>query len=209
MRYKNCKITTWSGLNTAGDLFNSTKQFWNTQFAMALNPTNPDVDSLAQFLAYYHGRGYSTIGVTHSQGNMVMGQALQFLSRYDTTHKCFAVLSLASPIKHSGFDLGLMDTLHLKGLSIPGDILRFLGFPNDFDSTRYSDTAVVAAAQISRVRSFGNFASPGAGQTLAWLYGLSWGPRIHAVDQNYFQGNVAPYARSALQQLYQQCTSEP
>jgi hypothetical protein len=208
MRYKKCKQLNWGPSNLAGDLFNSTNQFWNSQFAMALNPTNPDVDSLAQFLAYYHGRGYSTIGVTHSQGNMVVGQALQFLSRYDTTQKCFGVLSLASPIKHLGFDFGLMDTLHLKGFSIPGDMLLVLGFPNDFDQTHYSDTAVVAAAQISRVRSFGNFASPAMGQTLAWLYGLKWGPRIHAVDQNYFQGNLAPYVRSTLQQLYQQCTSE-
>jgi hypothetical protein len=40
-----------------------------------------------------------------------------------------------------------MDTFHFKGFSIPGDILLFLGLPNDFDQTHMSAAATEAASE--------------------------------------------------------------
>jgi hypothetical protein len=112
------------------------------------------------------------------------------------------ISSFRSPVKGTrnkqALGFNMLDASHLMGFSIPGDILLFLGLPNNFDQTHLSDTAKVAA----------DLESKSLNEFRAWSFAFRYAPRIHNVDNNYFQGLVQPFLRSALQQLYNQCTSE-
>lgn len=155
-RYSRCAVLNHDVILVAGDLLRSGSQFIGTQFGLGIDG-DADVDSLAQFISYYHSQLQHTIVVAHSQGNMVFAAALPHVQTYDGSAlqvpMCTAILSLAAPIHLSGFG-PLIDGTHLRGMTINGDLLLWSGLPNDFTPYKDSDISLLAPAAIARAKPY-------------------------------------------------------
>lgn len=136
-----------------------------------------DVDTVAAFATRMRDEGRHLIFVMHSQGNMVVQQALTLLKtrgKYaqarDTT--CIGGVALASPTSQAWPIAGR----HLNGLVVDGDAILLLG-KNTFPRIRtpMSDSAARATSGSVRARILG--LSTGAG--------IRWGLRLHSVIQSY------------------------
>ncbi|MEO7040762.1 MAG: hypothetical protein ABI035_00720 [Gemmatimonadaceae bacterium] len=136
-----------------------------------------DVDTVAAFATRMRDEGRHLIFVMHSQGNMVVQQALTLLKtrgKYaqasDTT--CIGGVALASPTSQAWPIAGR----HLHGLVVDGDAILLLG-KNGFPRihTPMSDSAARATSGSVRARIVG----------LATAAGIRWGLRLHSVVQSY------------------------
>lgn len=126
------KILFWSVLN---DLVESGRQF--VQIQTGVTGIIEDSRRLAFTIAGHHTWPANVILVGHSQGNLLISQALSTLPSIDALptnvgdNGCTAVLTLASPIARSSFPN--IDQHYVRGLTVKGDILTESGLPNDFD----------------------------------------------------------------------------
>lgn len=152
-----------------------------TELVSVLNrsaSTRPrDVDTVAAFATRMRDEGRHLIFVMHSQGNLVVQQALtllktrgQYAQARDTT--CIAGVALASPTSQAW----PISSRHLHGLVVEGDAILLLG-KNDFPRVRtpMSDSAARATTGSIRARIAG----------LATAASIRWGLRIHSVVQSY------------------------
>ena len=104
-------------------------------------PLTPDAFQLASVISGHHSAGQHVILVGHSQGNLLIAQALQVLPSpgYDRKplnvgNGCTAVMSLASPLGSSAFTITL-EPRYFRGLIVSGDVLLQLRgglLDNDF-----------------------------------------------------------------------------
>jgi hypothetical protein len=179
------------------DLFGSVSQFLKLRYNWP-TPGGADADRLARRIADYHSKLMNTVIVPHSQGNMVTALALPLVAQYDPPGAtgCVAELSLAAPIKI--VDMNMPDSTLLRGMTIDGDILLRIGLPNDF--TPYLTNANSTAMHLDT-----DWAVDPAIRTLALL---KWGVKIHLVDENYLNGQLAAVTTSNLRQLYDRCMPE-
>ena len=151
------------------------------QFVSVLNrsiTSRPgDVDSVAAFTQRIRDGGRHVVFVMHSQGNLIVQQALMLLARRgsyaqarDTT--CIGAVALASPTSESW----PVSARHLHGLSVEGDAILMLG-RNDFPRVRtpMSDSASRATTGSVRARILG----------LASAAGIRWGIRLHSAVESY------------------------
>ena len=199
------RLTTCERLNnpitlTLGDLKAAVGEFIRTNWKSKLAPLAADADSLAQLFSYYHGHGWNTVGITHSQGNMVFAEALTLIPGYDFSAlnrtRCTADLSLAAPINRADFGALASDGNRLRGIDINGDILMVLTLPNDF--TPYEDDANSRAA--------GKAVAAARWPSTKWWTSVSWGQQIHKVMLNYFEGDVwNNQTQNQLQALHDFC----
>ncbi len=136
-----------------------------------------DVDTVAAFATRMRDEGRHLIFVMHSQGNLVVQQALtllktrgQYVQARDTT--CIGAVALASPTSQAW----PVSSRHLHGLVVDGDAILMLG-KNDFPRvhTPMSDSAAHATSGSVRARIMG----------LATAAGIRWGLRLHSVVQSY------------------------
>ncbi len=151
------------------------------QFVSVLNrsvTTRPrDVDSVAAFTKRIRDEGRHVVFVMHSQGNLIVQQALTLLARRgdytqsrDTT--CIGGVALASPTSEAW----PISERHLHGLAVDGDAILLLGH-NNFPRVRtpMSDSAAQAVTGSIRARIAG----------LASAASIRWGLRIHSVIESY------------------------
>lgn len=151
------------------------------QFISVLNrsiTTRPtDVDSVAAFTERMREAGRHVVFVMHSQGNLIVQQALTLLARRgqyaqsrDTT--CIGAVALASPTSEAW----PVSPRHLHGLAVEGDVILMLGH-NTFPRVRtpMSDSAVQATTGSIRARIVG----------LATAASIRWGLRLHSAIDSY------------------------
>lgn len=152
-----------------------------TQFVSVLNrsvTTRPrDVDTVAAFATRMRDEGKHVVFVMHSQGNLVVQQALTLLrtrgeysQSRDTT--CIGGVALASPTSEAW----PISARHLHGLVVDGDAILLLG-KNNFPRvhTPMSDSAARATTGSIRARIVG----------LATAASIRWGLRLHSAIQSY------------------------
>lgn len=136
-----------------------------------------DVDTVAAFATRMRNEGQHVIFVMHSQGNLVVQQALtllktrgQYSQSGDTT--CIGAVALASPTSEAW----PIAARHLHGLVVDGDAILMLG-KNNFPriQTPMSDSATRATTGSIRARIVG----------LATAARIRWGLRLHSAIQSY------------------------
>lgn len=151
------------------------------QFGAVLNrsiTTRPrDVDSIAAFTHKLRQDGQHVVFVMHSQGNLIVQQALRLLAsrgQYqqsrDTT--CIGGVALASPTSEAW----PIAARHLNGLAVEGDVILTLGH-NNFPRVRtpMSDSATQSVSGSLRARVAGLL---GGAQ-------IRWALRLHGAVESY------------------------
>ncbi len=137
----------------------------------------PDVDSIAAITTRLRDQGRHVVFVMHSQGNLIVQQALTLLERsgkyvqpHDTT--CIGGVALASPTSEAW----PIAARHLHGLVVDGDAILLLGH-NHFPRIRtpLSDSAATATTGSVRARIV----------SLATAASIRWGVRLHSLIESY------------------------
>jgi len=133
--------------------------------------------------------------VSHSQGNLLLANAVQLLpdidNMYQTPQRCLGALTFASPIGSASFGLSGM----IRGMEMNKDILLML--PNRNDFPRYDDDRTVLATTQIDAES-----NPFKKLSLR----LSHGVKIHEVDWNYLTWpNSVDSVKSALRAIRHSC----
>ncbi|HEY8311979.1 MAG TPA: hypothetical protein VIG47_15550, partial [Gemmatimonadaceae bacterium] len=173
-----------------------------TQFLSVLNRSigsrPSDVDSVAAFTQRLRDEGRHVLFVMHSQGNLVVQQALTLLSarhqysqRTDTT--CIGGVALASPTSEAW----PIAARHLNGLVVNGDIILALGH-NDFPRFRtpLSDSAAQSMTGSLRNRIAG----------LASAANIRWGVRLHSAVESYLKPvAMRSHVADAMVSSYRSC----
>lgn len=136
-----------------------------------------DVDSIAAITTRLRDQGRHVVFVMHSQGNLIVQQAVTLLARggkylqsRDTT--CIGGVALASPTSEAW----PIASRHLYGLVVDGDAILMLGH-NKFPRIRtpLSDSAAAATTGSIRARVV----------SLATAASLRWGLRLHSIIDSY------------------------
>jgi hypothetical protein len=186
-----CKITPMLLWVVRNDVFEAARQL--VQIQTGVGSITEDARKLAYLVYGHHLWPANVIMVGHSQGNLLISQALSKLPSIDQLptnvgdNGCTAVLTLASPIARSSFPN--IDQHYVRGLTVDGDILLQLGLPNDFDviHTPAGDSVQQMPDKASRFRQ---------------------GLQAHFVDENYLH-NPSSSARvsSELVALSDECSA--
>lgn len=173
-----------------------------TQFLSVLNrsiSTRPnDVDSVAAFTKRLRDDGRHVVFVMHSQGNLIVQQALTLLaSRRQYSHAsdttCIGGVALASPTSEAW----PISARHLNGLVVNGDIILALGH-NNFPRVRtpMSDSAAQATTGSLRNRIAG----------LSSAAGIRWGVRLHSAVESYLMPeSIRGRVQDAMVSAYRGC----
>lgn len=136
-----------------------------------------DVDTIAAITTRLRDAGRHVVFVMHSQGNLIIQQALTLLAhsgKYsqsrDTT--CIGGVALASPTSEAW----PIAQRHLRGLVVDGDAILLLGH-NKFPRvhTPLSDSAASATSGSIRARIV----------SIATAARLRWGLRLHGIIESY------------------------
>lgn len=136
-----------------------------------------DVDTIAAITTHLRDAGRHVVFVMHSQGNLIMQQALTLLARNgkysqprDTT--CIGGVALASPTSESW----PIAPRHLHGLVVDGDAILMLGH-NKFPRVRtpLSDSAATATGGSLQSRIV----------SLVTASKIRWGVRLHGIIESY------------------------
>jgi hypothetical protein len=157
-----------------------------------------DVDSVAAFTTRLRDQGRHVVFVMHSQGNLIVQQALtllaergQYLQSRDTT--CIGAVSLAAPTSEQW----PVAARHLSGLAVEGDVILMLG-RNRFPRVRtpMSDSAAMATTGSVRARIMG----------LATAASIRWRLRLHgAVDSYLTPEPIRTRVQEAITSTYRGC----
>ncbi|HEY5087173.1 MAG TPA: hypothetical protein VII66_07460, partial [Gemmatimonadaceae bacterium] len=157
-----------------------------------------DVDSVAAFTTRIRDDGRHVVFVMHSQGNLIVQQALALLAKRgqysqarDTT--CIGGVALASPTSEAW----PISARHLNGLAVEGDAILMLGH-NKFPRVRtpMSDSAAQATGGsiAARIRGLSTAAS------------IRWGLRLHSAVESYLtQEPIRSRIQDAIVSSYRGC----
>ena len=136
-----------------------------------------DVDTLAAITTRLRDAGRHVVFVMHSQGNLIVQQALTLLShrgKYSQAHDttCIGGVALASPTSEAW----PIAARHLHGLVVDGDAILMLGH-NRFPRVRtpLSDSAASATGGSLQARIV----------SLVSASRLRWGLRLHGIIESY------------------------
>lgn len=169
-RFANCKVIGFGGLPMLEDVFESMQQV--IQLAVETGPPEQAARHLAANIKWHHDRQAHAIVVGHSQGNLLIAQALKVLPTIEPKpinvgNGCTAVFTLASPLPRASFVN--VEPHYVRGLTVYGDVLQLLPLPaNDFDyiHTPVGDSAFAPTLLENYVRA-------------------AQATRAHYVDENY------------------------
>ncbi|MDQ2889189.1 MAG: hypothetical protein M3R65_01370 [Gemmatimonadota bacterium] len=163
-------------LSMLADFLEVGSQFSNV-LKRSISTRPKDVDSIAALTQNIRGSGQHVVFVMHSQGNMMVQQALsllvlrgQYAQSRDTT--CVGGVALAAPTSSAW----PITARHLTGLVVNGDIILALGH-NNFTRVRtpMSDSAaqVLSGSVLSKISG------------LASASAIRWGMRLHGAVDSY------------------------
>jgi hypothetical protein len=178
--------------------FTEVGQEFNSVLNRSIITRPADVDSVAAFATRIRDEGRHIVFVMHSQGNLIVQQALTLLARRgqyvqsrDTT--CIAGVALAAPTSEAW----PIAARHLNGLAVTGDAILILGH-NNFPrvSTPMSDSAARETTGSIRARIMG----------LASAASIRWGLRLHGAVESYLTPEpIRARVRDALVSSYRGC----
>lgn len=172
-----------------------------------------DADSLAR---YVHGLrkqdGDHVVVVAHSQGNLMMQQAVTLLrarglynARRDSL--CIGVVSIAAPTSSNWIIPGAL----LVGIQVSGDLLSLLTQRNRFPSvsTPYADSTAALIAEIQKeIAAAHTRADRQALTDMLAVLRFSNGVRLHSMDETYLGEQPARDAiTGGVTYLHRQCTT--
>jgi hypothetical protein len=157
-----------------------------------------DADTVAAVTKRLRDAGRHVVFVMHSQGNLIVQQALlllrkrgQYTQATDTT--CIGGVALASPTSKAW----PIAKRHLHGLAVQGDVILLLG-ENDFPRVRtpLSDSAAAATTGSVRKRIMG----------IATAAAIRWGVRLHAAVTSYLTPEpIRTKVQEAIVAAYRSC----
>lgn len=200
-RWGACKTISIVTIPLLDDVGNSVLGFVNQQWHVE-TPQSADAGRLARRVSVYHSQLQHTILVTHSAGNMLFAQAALQVPDNDgvplQTNGCTAAMSLAAPIDKENFNV---DSTHLRGMTIRGDILLELTLPNNLEPLPDHYTSQATLDKDAEVATSADLKRP--------YLNMKWGVRIHDVIPNYFDGVLRDTTVQFLHQLYNTCMSAP
>ena len=158
-----------------------------------------DAQNFARILAGEMERGRNIILVPHSQGNLMVQQAVNILdANYKSTRdsRCVGAVSLAAPMSTNW---PLETASDLYGVAVKGDMILWLGM-NHFPQT---ETALSrqAEAEIAGFEGLIPLIGPGP-KVSAKLAQLKWGIRLHGAVASYMQqAETRQVIRSAIPRM--------
>ena len=192
-RFANCKVIGFGGLPMLEDVFESMQQV--IQLAIETGAPEQAAGHLAANIKWHHSQQAHAIVVGHSQGNLLIAQALKILPAIEPKpinvgNGCTAVLTLASPLPRASFVN--VEPHYVRGLTVYGDVLQLLPLPaNDFDyiHTPVGDSAFAPTLLENYLR-------------------VAQATRAHYVDENYllYPPSAARVARE-LTRLSDECSA--
>jgi hypothetical protein len=201
VNYARCKGIEIGYSISQNDAVESLREYLQLTYHIG-SPNSADADGLANMISTFHGEfGEHLIFATHSQGNMLLAQAIQLSPAKEgkplQSGFCTAELSFASPILKANYP-GL-DTSFMRGFTMNGDILDVLGLKTDFPKLD-TDRSIAALAELGPQPITDEPSEKRSRR-------LEWGKQIHDVDYNYL---TYPASRdsvaSMLGQLDDECT---
>jgi hypothetical protein len=198
-----CKALHIITIPVLDDIAQSAFEFANLHWSFIKDPTSDDLNNVKNLIQYYHANDASVVFIPHSQGNMIVSQAVRDLKNQGYALEeghCTAILSLASPITK---DLFFTDSTYLRGMTMDGDLLQVLapiiGTYSNFMPRYPSTKSAEADASISSVPSI-----------LQPLWRVWWGVKLHDVDDNYVtDANNSPIMTQFMKQLNNACRPTP
>jgi hypothetical protein len=196
VQYSRCRNKVFVRRLFEDDIAESMREFMNVVLRVPFK-TPEDVPLLAQFTVDQHELGMHTIFAVHSQGNLILSQALPLIpgirQSRQAKSKCNAAVSLASPIGRNKF---MADTgSYLRGITIGDQATEDLSLSTlagDDLLLRVSNTNYGIqkfARRTSFVRDEGVARLAQSSQTPqmkiveGWLLSLD----VHGVGRNYFR----------------------
>jgi hypothetical protein len=154
LRFAQCKGVPFLMQVLASDLAEAIQQL--SELSTHEVPIAEDARKVAYQMHGAHDLWQHAIMVGHSQGNLMIAQALEVLPSIDghatnVGNACTAILTLASPAPRALFH-GI-ESQYLRGLRVEGDILQLVA-PSDFDviHTPYGDSVAVMPEGLDRIR---------------------------------------------------------
>ena len=157
-----------------------------------------DADSVAAFTKRTRDKGQHLVFVMHSQGNLMVQQALSLLAERgqysqarDTT--CIGGVALASPTSR-GWPIGAR---HLNGLAVEGDIILALG-QNSFPrvKTPMSDSAGESVPRLLGIKA----------PALLAASTIRWAMRLHGAVDSYLAPDIMrERVQKAIVSSYRSC----
>ena len=151
------------------------------QLLLHLAPTNPDVPKIAERIRMERAQGNHVIMVGHSEGTLLIAQAIRSLPSLEghpiqVANSCVASLSLATPADRRSFGL---DDPYNDGFVIAGDIIQ-LAFPTGWDVIHTPSADAIPAYLDEHPDS-----------TMKLWLGLTLNARQHSIDWSYLRDAVA------------------
>lgn len=169
------------------------------QLILHLSSTNPDVPLIADRIRADRARGENVIMVGHSEGTLLIAQAVRALPALDghpvqVANSCVASLSLGTPADRNTFGL---DREYNTGFIVEGDVILVTG-PTGWD--------IIHTPLMDRMQAILN-EHPDSVAKL--LYGIRLGPRMHSIDKSYLGDSVArAEVLSRLTSLHKECVQQ-
>jgi len=179
------------------DLQEAARQYIN--ISLEHDAPEPDARAFADSTAQWRDKGQHVIFVPHSQGNMMVQQAVQLLRqthRYDPPHDstCIGAVSLAAPLSTNW----PITPPHLAGIVVDGDII--LALQGNHFPTTHTATSDSATADIKRWNRIG-------APLIAAIKRITWGIKLHNVVNSYLDNpTTQPIIQSSLATSLASCT---
>jgi hypothetical protein len=197
-RYLRCMGDYAQHFATNFDLVESARQVLQLT-NKATFTSEADARAFASVLAEEMQRGQNVILVPHSQGNLMVQQAVNVLNaNHKSTRdsRCVSAVSLAAPMSTNW---PLETGSDLLGVAVKGDMILWLGM-NHFAQT---ETALSrqAEAEIAGFERLIPLIGPGP-RVSAKLAQLKWGIRLHGAVASYMQqAETRQVIRSGIQRM--------
>jgi hypothetical protein len=175
-------------LHNMQDLQEAARQYFN--IVTARNAPEADARAFADSTTRWRNAGQHVVFVPHSQGNMMVQQAVQLLRqthRYDPPHDstCLGAVSLAAPLSTHW----PIDPPHLAGIVVDGDIILSLQ-TNHFTPT-HTPASDSATADVARWTS--------VSRVIGAIKRITWGVELHDALRGYLRdATTAPVIQSSL-----------
>jgi len=151
------------------------------QLILHLTPTNPDVARIAERIKMHRDQGEHAIMVGHSEGTVLIAQAVRSLPSLEghpiqVAKSCVASLSVGTPADRRSFGL---DDPYNTGFVVEGDIIQ-LAMPTGWDVIRTPATERMEAQVLQH-----------PDEAARATYRLSLAAALHSIDNTYLRDPVA------------------
>lgn len=197
--YSRCVAQTFIRSKIEPDVAEAIAQKLDLEYSWFV-PRPDIIAGLAAYIPPILSNGRTLMFVAHSQGNMVVEQALRAV--HDSIpldskpQYCTALLSLATPLAPSSF---ILLPRYRRHLTVEYDILRQLGMEFGITELRTPDS--------EEARSVLATINPLLKPKAYLATKLAWGEQVHGAKSNYFEPDSSQsQIKKYLEELQNECT---